>query len=82
MVLLGRKTARERLSAFLLDLAARRPPSAAIDLPMSRSDIADHLGMTVETVSRTFSQLARERAIALPNSRRVLVLNRGALAGA
>jgi CRP/FNR family nitrogen fixation transcriptional regulator len=82
MVLLGRKTARERLGAFLVDLAARRPPSTAIDLPMSRSDIADHLGMTVETVSRTFSQLARERAIALPNSRHVILLNRAALANA
>lgn len=79
MVLLGCKTARERLGAFLLDLSARRRSSAEIDLPMSRADIADHLGMTVETVSRTFTQLARERVVALPSSRHVLLLDRAAL---
>lgn len=75
MVLLGRKTAQERVAAFLASLAERqRAEGGVLDLPMSRSDIADHLGLTIETVSRTFTQLEREHAIALPSARRVQLL--------
>jgi len=58
MMLLGRMSAAERLATFLLDLAARTPmPGGYIELPMTRGDIADHLGLTIETVSRKFNEL-------------------------
>jgi CRP/FNR family nitrogen fixation transcriptional regulator len=79
MLLLGRKNAAERVGSFLLKLA-KRASSAIVELPMSRGDIADHLGLTLETVSRTLSQLARDQAIALPSARRVVLRNPAALA--
>jgi CRP/FNR family nitrogen fixation transcriptional regulator len=67
MFLLGRKSAGERVAAFLLEMAERTAPGAEgarIALPMTRADMADHLGLTIETVSRTMAQLCREGAIA------------------
>ena len=78
-MLLGRKTAQERVAAFLLNLAERTPTPGVIDLPMSRSDIADYLGLTIETVSRTLTQLEKTAAIELPTSRRIVLRNRSAL---
>jgi CRP-like cAMP-binding protein len=51
----------------------------SIDLSMSRTDIADYLGLTIETVSRTFSMMKHEGIIALPSAQHVLVLDRGGL---
>lgn len=79
-LLLGRKTATERVAAFLLEMAERSPAVGGVDLPMSRSDIADYLGLTVETVSRTLTQLERDHTIAIPSSRKILLQDRGALA--
>jgi len=64
-------TAEERLVGFLQDMARRANSNAAVELPMSRQDIADYLGLTIETVSRTFTQLEQNGMIALPTSRRV-----------
>ncbi|MEJ2432968.1 MAG: helix-turn-helix domain-containing protein, partial [Pseudolabrys sp.] len=50
-----------------------------VDLPMSRQDIADYLGLTIETVSRTLTQLENSGAIAVPTSRRIVLRSRGAL---
>jgi len=80
MLLLGRKTALERVACFLIRLSTRNLSSTALDLPMSRSDIADYLGLTIETVSRTFTQLERDGAISIPSSRHILLHDRLAMA--
>jgi CRP/FNR family nitrogen fixation transcriptional regulator len=76
---LGRKGAGERVAAFLLQLADRFVAKREMDLPMSRADIADYLGLTIETVSRAFSEFERNAAIALPSSRHVVMRNPTAL---
>ena len=73
------KTAQERVAGFLLEMAARTPGCAAVELPMSRQDIADYLGLTIETVSRTLTQLENSAAIAVPSSRRIVLRNQAAL---
>ncbi len=80
MVLLGRKSALERVASFLLDMSRRAPCGQAVDLPMSRTDIADYLGLTIETVSRTLSQMERDHMIALPTARHILLCDRRGLA--
>jgi CRP/FNR family transcriptional regulator, nitrogen fixation regulation protein len=81
MLLLGRKTAREKLATFLLDMAERLASGDEhFELPMQRSDIADHLGLRIETVSRTLTQFARSGLIRLlPASRSVGLCNKMAL---
>jgi len=80
MVSLGRKTAEERFASFLLGLAERTEGvDRAIALPMTRADIADHLGLTIETVSRLFSRLRKERVIDLPDAHSFRVLDRDVL---
>jgi CRP/FNR family nitrogen fixation transcriptional regulator len=74
MLLLGRKTAREKIASFLLSFADRIAGAKTLELPMSRTDIADHLGLTIETVSRTLTQFEREKLIELPSTRRVIAL--------
>lgn len=73
MLLLGRKSAMEKVAAFLLDLSERMEDEA-LELPMSRIDIADHLGLTIETVSRSLTQLERQQVIEVPAHRRSIVL--------
>jgi CRP/FNR family nitrogen fixation transcriptional regulator len=79
-VLLLVKTAKERVAAFLLEMAARAPGDHQVELPMCRRDIADYLGLTIETISRMLADLERKGAIILPNSRRVILRNRSLLA--
>lgn len=79
MTMLGRKNAHERLAAFLLEMTGRIGANGSIELPMSRQDIADYLGLTIETVSRTFTQLEAKAVIELPSCRRVVLKNGGAL---
>jgi CRP-like cAMP-binding protein len=73
------KTARERVAGFLLEMSSRSLVGNEIELPMSRQDIADYLGLTIETVSRTLTQLENAAAIAVPTSRRIVLRNRSAL---
>jgi CRP/FNR family nitrogen fixation transcriptional regulator len=63
MVLLSRKTAHERVASFLLGIADHNNSSCRVELPMTRHDIADHLGLTYETVCRILSSLKRSGAI-------------------
>jgi CRP/FNR family nitrogen fixation transcriptional regulator len=73
------KTAEERVVGFLLDMASRVSGSNRFELPMSRQDIADYLGLTIETVSRTMTHLESAAAIELPTSRCVVLRNRATL---
>jgi CRP/FNR family transcriptional regulator len=57
----------------------RRERTKSLDLPMSRNDIADYLGLTVETVCRTLSTLRRDRVISVPNPHRIELLDRATL---
>jgi len=77
MVLLGRRSAEEKVATFLLSwrdrLVQLRGPANTVPLPMNRQDIADFLGLTIETVSRTFTKLERDRVIGIqPGSVRLL----------
>jgi CRP/FNR family transcriptional regulator len=83
MLLLGRKTARERVTSFLLRLAKRADrhgrQANPVALPMSRADIADYLGLTTETVSRTITRLRRANIVAVANRYEIEILDRMAL---
>jgi CRP/FNR family transcriptional regulator len=77
MLLLGRRAAEEKVAAFLLNLQSRYgrigAMSVTVPLPMSRQDIADYLGLTIETVSRTMTRLARDKALVIvPDGVRLL----------
>lgn len=79
ILMLGRKNASERVAGFLVDFAHRIDARDDFDLPMSRQDIADYLGLTIETVSRTFSQFEHLGVLKAHNSRRIRLTNRDAL---
>lgn len=76
----GRRSATERVACFLLDLAGRLGASADVELPMSRQDIADFLGLTIETVSRTLTQMQVDGLIDVSGCRRVRLIRRAVLA--
>jgi len=79
MLVLGCMNAKERVANFLLQLAKRVSSGNEVELPMPRQDIADYLGLTIETVSRTMTQLENDATIGLPSSRRIVLRNRAAL---
>ena len=73
------KSAEERVAAFLLEMAERTRSGNVVELPMTRRDIADYLGLTFETVSRTLKSLANAAAIEMATPRRIVLRNRSAL---
>jgi CRP/FNR family nitrogen fixation transcriptional regulator len=81
LVMLGRQTAKERVASFLLHIAERSnaEEGLAFELPMSRQDIADYLGLTIETVCRMLSELKREKIIAIPTTSQVVLNDMDAL---
>lgn len=76
---LGHRSAAERVASFLLEVSRRQGDVDAFDLPMSRQDIADYLGLTIETVSRSFTQLQVSELIGVRCCRHVDLLDREAL---
>jgi CRP/FNR family transcriptional regulator, nitrogen fixation regulation protein len=80
LLLLGRKNALERVAAFLLDTAKRTESESVVELAMARHDIADYLGLTLETVSRMFAELKERGVIRLEGARRVHLLDTDQLA--
>jgi CRP/FNR family transcriptional regulator len=88
MLLLGRKSAGERVATFLLEMADRLENNGCehdflhgpkFELPLSRQQIADLLGLTIETVSRQLTRLRQAGIIDLPDRRSVIILDRGAM---
>jgi CRP/FNR family transcriptional regulator len=88
MMLLGRKTAPEKIATFLLEMSERLDdsgcgvklgPSKRFSLPFSRQQVADVLGLTIETVSRQFTKLKNDGVIELPSRREVDIVDRSAL---
>lgn len=81
LLMLGRKSAVERLATFLLALADRKAKvgTSDLDLPMTRADMADYLGLTIETVSRVLSQLRSRRIIELVSTTHIVFNDRAAL---
>lgn len=84
MLLLGRKTAEERMATFILNLSDRAicrggDSGDVVALPMPRNDIGDYLGLTIETVSRSITRLRKLGAISLENSRTVSIVDRDLL---
>lgn len=77
---LGRRSASERVASFLIEIAERLDVGRAFDLPMSRQDMADYLGLTIETVSRSLTQLQAEGLVALSGARHVRLPRPDALA--
>lgn len=79
LLLLARQAASERVGAFLIELAARQGGTNMIELPMSRMDIGDYLGLTIETVSRIISKLKEQGIIRLPTLRCIEIVRWDAL---
>jgi CRP/FNR family nitrogen fixation transcriptional regulator len=79
LLVLGRQNAIERVAAFLVDMAERQGGLRQIELPMSRMDIGDYLGLTIETVSRVFTRLKDKGVIRLLNLRSIEILKHDAL---
>ena len=78
MLLLGRKTAMERIATFLLNLGKMQQKTGGtlLHLPMTRADIADYLGLTIETVSRTLTKLKHDGIIDLPEAVEIRFVDR------
>jgi CRP/FNR family nitrogen fixation transcriptional regulator len=74
LLVLGRQNAVERVAAFFLEMSERQGGLRQVELPMSRLDIADYLGLTIETVSRVFSKLRLKGIIRLPSLRNVEIV--------
>jgi CRP/FNR family nitrogen fixation transcriptional regulator len=80
MLLLGRKTAMEKVATFLLEMDRRLAKTGMMALPMCRRDIGDYLGLTLETVSRALSQLSDQGILMFSSARQIMLRNRQRLA--
>jgi CRP/FNR family transcriptional regulator, nitrogen fixation regulation protein len=73
------KNSQQRVACFLLEMSERLAAKEVVQLPMPRQDVADYLGLTIETVSRIVTRIASDGAIRLPNSRHIVLRNRSVL---
>jgi CRP/FNR family nitrogen fixation transcriptional regulator len=82
LIMLGRQTARERVASFLMQLANRQDAEsgASVEVPMGRQDIADYLGLTIETVCRAIGELKRAHTIGIPDRHHIVVRDLDGLA--
>ena len=82
LVMLGRQTAKERVAAFLLHVIEHTgiDKSGVMELPMSRQDIADYLGLTIETVCRVLSAMKRNGLVGIPNLHQLVIKKPAVLA--
>ena len=76
---IGRRSAMEKLASFLAEWADAAPDHRRFTLAMTRQDIADYLGLTIETVSRTFTQLEKDAVISIPTPREIRLTDPAAL---
>ncbi len=74
LLVVGRQSALEKVAVFLVNLAERQGDLDVIDIPMTRTDIGDYLGMTIETVSRNLSNLRDDDILRLHSSRSIQIL--------
>jgi CRP/FNR family nitrogen fixation transcriptional regulator len=81
LLIVGRLTATEKVGGFLLAMSGRLSvgPADVVSLPISRYDIADYLAISVETVSRSLTELTRRGVIAFTGTRRVRIIDRNSL---
>ena len=79
LLVLGRRSAMEKLASFLAEWADAAPDHRRFTLAMTRQDIADYLGLTIETVSRTFTQLEKDAVISIPTPREIRLTDPAAL---
>jgi len=79
LLVIGRQSASERVAAFLIDMMERQGAPPTLELAMPRSDIADYLGLTIETVSRTFSKFRERGLLRLHGARTVEIVKAEAL---
>jgi CRP/FNR family nitrogen fixation transcriptional regulator len=79
LLVLGCQNAIERVAAFLVEMSERQGGLRQVELPMSRNDIGDYLGLTIETVSRVFTRLKEKGVIRLLSLRSIEILKRDTL---
>jgi CRP-like cAMP-binding protein len=79
LALLNRRSALEKVAAFIVDQFRRTGSSGRVELQISRNDMADFLGLTIETVSRTLTKLRNQRVIEIPQAQSIRILDIGRL---
>jgi CRP-like cAMP-binding protein len=75
LAMLNKRSASERVAAFIADHSRRSRHADRVELQVSRNDIADFLGLTIETVSRTLTRLRKQHVIETPNAQSIIIID-------